>query len=272
MRNFILILLILANTPLLADYPLEIIELKGRPLNEVLPIIRPFIDSDGSVTGMSNQLILRTSPDSLRDIRAILSRIDTPPRRLLISVRQDQHSDNHTGGIAADIDVFIGNRSKFIVGQPDADGSVRLRGLNAGTGNETNLVSSIQTIEGRPAFIAAGQAIPVTGYRSYGDGDYRHYQSNTQYHDATAGFYALPRVNGQRVTVEISPHMNRPGSAPGSFEVMRASTLVSGQLGEWISLGRTSHSKSNQQRGIGFNASSQQSRENNIWLKIEEIR
>ena len=267
-----MVLSILLSSPLLADYPLEIIELKGRPLEEVLPIIRPFVDSDGAVSGMNNQLILRTSKESLHDIRAILSRIDTPPRRLLISVRQGQHNNAQAGGMSADIDVTIGKQTKVIVGQPTSDDSIRLRGLNADTRSNTDLVNSIQTIEGKPAFIATGKSIPVTTYRRYGDGTYRHFERDTQYRDATAGFYALPRVNGQRVTVEISPHLNRLSKIPGSFEVMQASTIVSGQLGAWISLGGTTLSETNRQRDIGFSASSRQSREQDVWLKVDEIR
>ena len=272
MRFNVTLLLMLVCTPLLADYPLEIIELKGRPLEEVLPIIRPFLSSDGAVSGMQNQLILRTSPESLRDIRAILERIDTPPRRLLISVSHGQQQDGRAEELSADINAVVGKHAKVIVGQPGADGTIRLHGLNRDTRNNTNLISSVQATEGRPAFIATGKSIPVTTYRRYGDGLYRHLERDTQYRDATSGFYALPRVNGQRVTVEISPHVNRPGSEPGSFEIMQASSIVSGQLGEWISLGGSAHSENNRQRGIGFSASSAQNREHKIWLKVEELR
>lgn len=272
MRFTLMLLSMLVNAPLLADYPLEIIELKGRPMEEVLPIIRPFVDNDGAVSSMNNQLILRTSPESLRDIRAILMRIDTPPRRLLISVRHGVHSDVKTGTIAADINVMIGKRTKVIVGQPGSDGSVRLRGLNADTHDNTELVGNIQAIEGKPAFIATGKSLPITSYRIYGDSEYRHFESDTQYRDATTGFYALPRLNGQQVTLEISPHQNSPGKSPGSFEVMQASTSVSGWLGEWISLGRFTHYENNRQSDIHYSAGSSQSREHNIWLKVEEIR
>jgi len=272
MRTMVFIISMLLSTPLFADYPLEIIELQSRPMEEVLPIIRPFVASDGAVSGMNNQLILRTSPDSLRDIRAILNRIDRPPRRLLISVRHGQHSNGQAGGISADINAMIGKRAKVIVGQPVADGTVRLQGLNADTRSENNLINSIQTIEGKPAFIATGESIPVTTHRSIGDGYYPHYRSDTRYYGATAGFYALPRLNGQHVTVELTPHLNRPGRTPDSFEVMQAATSVSGRLGEWLNLGGTLQSQSNRQRDIGFSASSRQTQEHNIWLKVEEIR
>ncbi|MCB1751984.1 MAG: hypothetical protein KDI74_09695 [Gammaproteobacteria bacterium] len=272
MRFVYVLLLLLVNTPLLADYPLEIIELKGRPMEEVMPIIRPFVSSDGAVTGMQNQLILRTSPESLRDIRAILSRIDTPPRRLLISVRHGQLDNGEAGGVAVDIGAMIGKRTKVIVGHPGGDGSIRLQGLDADTRNQSDLISRIQTTEGKPAFIATGESIPITTYRSYGDGEYRHFQSHTQYRDVASGFYALPRLNGQQVTLELSQQVNRPGNKPDSFEVMQASTSVSGQLGEWISLGGTTLSESSSRRGIHFDTGSRENREHNIWLKVDEIR
>lgn len=272
MQYLITGLLMLVSASLFADYPVEIIELKGRSVQEVLPVIRPFVASDGAATGMNDQLILRTSPDSLRDIRAILDRIDTPPRRLLISVRHGQHQEAQTGGISAEIGAMVGKRTKVIVGQADANNTIRLQGMSADTRNRHELVSTIQAIEGRPAFIATGESIPVTTYRSYGGGEYRHFQSTTQYRDVTSGFYALPKVNGQRVTVEISPHLDRPGKSPGSFEVMHTGTSVSGLLGEWINLGGTTLSEGSRQHGIIFSAGNSQNREYNILLKVEELR
>jgi len=266
-----IILLMLLSRPLYSDYPLEIIELKGRPLEEVLTIIRPFIASDGAVSGMNNQLIIRTSPENLREVHQILESIDTPPRRLLISVRYGNQLDGQVGKLSTDVNLMLGKRTKVTVGQREGDGTIRLQGLNADTREENSTITSIQTSEGRPAFIETGISVPVTTYRQYGAGIIRHLETDTRYYDAKKGFYALPRVTGQHVSVEIAPYQNHLGNTPFSFEGMQAVTHIYGQLGEWISLGGATYSENSRQTGINFNTNREKNQEQNIWLMVEEL-
>lgn len=93
-----LILLFSFNGPAhAADMKMEIIPLKHRLTNDVIPIVRPLVVPGGTVTGSNNQLIIRSTPANLAEIKRVLSSIDAPPRQLKISVRQ---------GVAAD---FQGN-------------------------------------------------------------------------------------------------------------------------------------------------------------------
>ena len=67
----------------------EVVTLKYRSAKQVIPVIRPLIAPGGTVSGMQNQLILRTTKANLEDIRKILASLDALPRRLMIYVRQD---------------------------------------------------------------------------------------------------------------------------------------------------------------------------------------
>lgn len=81
------LLLLLLASPVWAA--LEIITLQHRNVEEILPIVRPLLDKDGVASGMNNQLILRTSPRNIAEIRKLLNSIDTAPRRLRITVLQN---------------------------------------------------------------------------------------------------------------------------------------------------------------------------------------
>jgi type II secretory pathway component GspD/PulD (secretin) len=72
-----------------ADMSLEMISLQYRNAFEIIPIIRPMVHQGGTVTGMNNQLIVKTSAENLREIKQILAEIDKAARRLLITVTQD---------------------------------------------------------------------------------------------------------------------------------------------------------------------------------------
>ena len=84
-----LLLLLLASPAVLAQETLEVISLRHRTVDQVLPVLRPLLAPGGALTGQSNQLIVRTSPENLAQIRAVLDAIDQPARRLMVSVRFD---------------------------------------------------------------------------------------------------------------------------------------------------------------------------------------
>ncbi|MCC6657646.1 MAG: hypothetical protein IT512_05650, partial [Rhodocyclaceae bacterium] len=75
-----------------AQQQLEIIKLQSRTADQVLPQLRPFIEPGGTLSGMNNQIFIRASDANRRQIMELLAAIDRPPRRLLISVRQDADS------------------------------------------------------------------------------------------------------------------------------------------------------------------------------------
>ena len=65
---------------------LEVIDIKYRNAQEVLPILQPFVAKDGSISALNNQLIVRTTPQNLAELHKILDGIDKRPRRLVITV------------------------------------------------------------------------------------------------------------------------------------------------------------------------------------------
>src|SRR3990172_4703612 len=71
----------------------EVITLKHRLAAEVLPIIKPLIPPPGGVSALDAQLILRTTPANLAEIRTLLDKVDIAPRQLLITVRQGAQRD-----------------------------------------------------------------------------------------------------------------------------------------------------------------------------------
>src|SRR5687767_2855293 len=76
-------------TTVLAQGALEIISLRHRTAEQVLPALRPLLEPGATLTGHGAQLIVRTSPANLADLRRALDAIDRPARRLQISVRMD---------------------------------------------------------------------------------------------------------------------------------------------------------------------------------------
>lgn len=188
----------------------EVLPLSFRTSDDLLPVAKSFIGQEGSVSAYNNQLIVNAEPRKIEELRALLSQLDTAPKRLLISV---DTSDNATRGVQA------GNMNGVI---------------NYGTTSREGGVQQVQASEGAPALIQVGQSVPVTTSRS---DNYGYAQSNTEYRNVTQGFYVTASVTGDTVHLNISTNRDRVSQERSdTFKVQSTDSQVSGRLGEWITL------------------------------------
>jgi hypothetical protein len=254
-----------------ADWPIEVIQLKSRPLEEILPVIRSLIGADETATGMGNNLVLKATPEHVREIRKMLVEIDRPPRRLLINVGKQGDSARSSSGYSASADIKAGDGQISInsPGYPVDETRARLR-IHDTSGQRARTTGyRVQALEGRPAFIATGSRIPVSGVNPYYPNGYPYGRRVTELHDASSGFYVVPRVNGDFVTLEIQQRDDRPGMRRGYINTQSVATAVRGRLGEWIGLGGIDTSTNNSQRGLGHSIASQGSDVQQIEVRVE---
>lgn len=277
-----LLALVLFAAAALAQERVEVIVLKYRTAEQVIPILQPLVGTEGAVTGMQNKLIVRASPERLAQIKDILARIDTQPRRLMITVRQNTTRE----ALAREAGVYGtagGEHARVTIpGQPGrAGGRVELGSGDdrigakvwATEGQETSAdVQHLQVLEGNAAFIQVGQSVPYRGRTVYRDArGATVVEDNAGYRDVTSGFYVLPRVAGEQVILEINPQQNTLG-ARGAVNVQQASTTLSGRLGEWIELGGIGQQAESQGSGTVYATRQQRTEQRSIFVKVEEIR
>jgi hypothetical protein len=269
-----------------AEQRLEVIPLQHRLVEDVVPILRPLVEPGGSITGMSNQLIIKASPGNIAELKQVLASIDRPPRRLMITVRQDVSGSDTSrdhgisgryrqGDITVRADRLDRIREGAAVGIEDDDGN-RLRYHiqdQAGTRDDRHTFR-IQATEGYPAYIQTGQSIPIPERSTHiGPGGVI-VQDGVHYHDATSGFYVLPRVQGDTVTMQIAPHLTtvQHGHQPPVIRMQDVQTTISGRLGEWIAIGGVDQAGSHSQRRILGGSSGYSSEQGTVLLKVEEIQ
>ncbi len=291
LRGLLAAVALLATAALAQPATLEVIPLRYRTAEQLIPVLRPLLDKSGTLSGMQNQLIVRTTPANLADIKKVLATLDAAPRQLMITVRQDALIDRER--TQADISgrVSTGSATVAIPG----DGNVRGGSVEAQRGNDVvrsridstrsldadRNTQSVRVLEGSRAFINAGQSIPVPQrqvVRTMVNGQLVERFGNTvEYRDVTTGFYVVPRLAGDRVTLEINPQRdtlaNPEQNLPrGSVNIQQAATTVSGRLGEWIEVGGIVQGVANQQTAI-LGSTRELSRDNRqILLKVDEIR
>lgn len=268
LQRLMLLLALLAALPLAAQ-TLEVIELRNRSAEEIIPIVRPLLEPGGVVTGTSFQLLVRTSPANLAQIRSAVAAVDRPARALRITVGQGTleaaSSANVRGGVTAGSDeVRVGiNRP------PGASTGATVQADARNSSGQLRNVSSVQTLEGSETWIAVGQSVPVRTTESV-PGRPGTVRRTTTFSDASTGFFATARVNGDRVTLEISPQQQRlrPGSG-GAIQTAGATTTVSGRLGQWLQVGAVQDSGSGADSGLLVWGRHTGSSRYSAWVKVE---
>lgn len=263
-----------------AQQSLEIIPLKHRAVEDVLPGLQPLLEPGASLSGMNNQLFIRASPKNRAEIRQALAAVDVPARRLVIRVSTDASAtSNRAGGqvygSVGNDHVRItqpggGEGSRVTVRQGNNQVTTRVydsRSASSGTGTQM-----VQTVDGGRAFIQVASSVAVPFRQVVVGPGGAVVTDSVEYRDIGRGFYAQPRVMGDRVTVEVSQQADSPGrQGPGSANVQRLSTSVSGRLGEWMQLGGTGQEAAVRSGG-NLSLSTNEVRDSRgIWLMVEEL-
>ena len=230
--------LALAAAQALAQHALEILPLRHRTVDQVLPALRPLVEPGGTLSGQSGQLFVRASPANLAEIRQALAAIDRPLRRLQISVRFGD------AGRAASQDLGASGRIS------NRGTRVEVHARDDRASFNERLDQTIQVLEGGRALILAGNATPLPGGV---------WETNT-------GFEAVPRIAGERVILDIMPQRE------SLDRQQRIATTLSARLGEWFEVGGAVSSAARDDRGVvsGRSAGSYEARR--VWLKVEELR
>jgi hypothetical protein len=270
-RALVILLGIACGRPLYADYPIEVIELQSRSLDEIIPVIRPLLGADESVTGMGNHLVLKAPPDHVRQIRRLLSELDRPPQRLLITVDNQGNMARSLTGYRGSADIRAGDGQISInsPGKPVDTSRVRIR-LHDSTRQQSGTSAyQVQALEGQPAWINSGMRMPVFGVERYYRNGIPYERHTAELQDVTAGFYVVPRLQGDAVMLEILQHDNRAGRGRVGVSTQGTGTVVRGRLGEWLQLGGIDTRDDNRESGPGHNVSSRSSEIRQIRVKVD---
>jgi type II secretory pathway component GspD/PulD (secretin) len=245
--------LMLLATAAMAENALEIITLRHRTAGEVLPSLRPILESGATLSGQGSQLFVRTSPANLDDLRLALEALDRPQRRLVISVRFDEARDAASRGLGAS--GRIGNR----------DSQVEIRAQDARSHAEEHVDQRVQALEGARATILTGASRPVRQRQYIQTPAGVVSQEVTVVQEMTSGFEVIPRVVGDRVQVEIAQQRESAAS------YQRAGTTASGRLGEWFELGSVAMGAARDERGLASASTSGGGETRRVWIRVDEL-
>ncbi len=258
MKRFLLLLLFVVPAAL-AQGALEVIALRHRTADQVIPVLRPLLEPGGALSGQFNQLFVRTSPENLAQLRAALEAIDRPLRRLVISVRFDGALQAARSGV--ETGARISNRG--------SSASVRIEDSRVSRGEQVD--QRIQVLEGGRALISSGESRPLRQRQVVRAPGGAIVTDNSVIQDASTGFEVVARLSGGTVFLEIAPQRENfaPGRS-GALQSERAVSTVSGRLGDWIELGGAGGSSMRSESGILSARDRSAVGARGIWVKVEE--
>lgn len=260
---------------------LTTLKLQNRPAEEIIPVVEPMLGTGDAISGRGFTIFLRASPATLAQVREMIAALDVAAKTLQISVFQG--STRGLGQLSIDGSVRIERGDGSIAigsGRNEADagggnvtygtrgGNASLSGTSTRLRLQDNPVHQVRVTEGMAAYIETGEQIPIFSGVHWSAPDT--VTGHVEYKDVVTGFYVLPRVNGESVTLEVSPFKN--ALRGGSIATQSARTMLSGRLGEWLLVGGVSEQLKRTQRGAGTYASTQSRSNESIWIRADLVR
>lgn len=252
----------------LAQGQLEVIEPRHRSAQELLPLLQPLVEPDGSVSAFDNKLVLRATAAQMAEVRQLLASFDRAPRQLLISVRQGGAVDDRRASVGVSGVILRGDGGIVL---PREDSSIpsspRVEARDDHRSGDVAADQQVRVEEGREAQLMIGQSLPYSSSHRRADGVI---VQRTEYSSGGTGFTVLPRLQGQRVQLEILARQQLPGSG-GARQVQNASSIVSGPLGEWFDIGGAVQQVSQSSRGLLGGGDVSSRHESRIMVRVDEL-
>jgi type II secretory pathway component GspD/PulD (secretin) len=288
-RWFLMAILIVAALPLTGasaagGMVTEVIPAGFRPVDELVQIIRPLVPKPGSVSGAYGKLIIRTTPENMREIKEILATLNRAPANLLVSVRYSLDEEikrdlveafGQVSGSNAGISTgnSAGSGRGLVISGQDGDQQIGVRLDKSQSIANDAATQRVRVLEGKEAFIQSGHSVPVNDERVIVSGNgVTTVQRSTGFRNVSSGFYVRARLTGDgHVNVEVFPQHNRLDADTGAIAVREASTVVSSPLGRWMEIGGVSGSTRENSRGIGSASSTASSSQSATYLKVEKL-
>ena len=264
---------------------IETLQLKNRPAEEIIPIIKPMLGTADSVTGQGFQIFVRTTPQNLKQIKQMVNKLDVAAKLLQISVFQGNDRDLRALSMEGSVQYQDSNANVNIgsTGNTSRGGDVHLSTRGGSATSHTlstrgrlsdNPIHTLRVTENTQGYIETGESIPYfsagggwfSGRRGFIGGD-------VDYKDVTTGFYVLPRVHGEQVILDVSPFkQSQSKTRGGDINTQSASTQITGKLGQWLAIGGTTEQVQRSSTSIGTSHSTQSRNNESIWIKADLIQ
>lgn len=263
--------LLLCSLAAPAETEFKIITLQYRFASDLIPAVEPLIGAEGTINGVENQLILRTSPERMREIEALVAKLDTARVNRRITIKSGSRLQNEQTQVEAGGAVKVGKvtvtndrRAKPNTARVEAEQSSR--------DIQHDSQQFISVLEGERGFIRVGQIVPFTQEWITLTRRYMHIERLTDWREISTGFAVRTRTVGspqnKQIELEITPRIARL-DGHGVIDFEELTTVIRTSLGAWVDLGGTMQQRDEVSRKILGIAETSHSRASTLQVRAD---
>lgn len=204
---------------------ITIIELNWTEANQMAEHLSSFLRPEEKLNGINNKLIIDASPARTAELIQTARQLDQRPQSLRVEVEKTGSRKSWSDNIHVGVGIGIGSLH--------TRGGVGLStGMGRGSGSEWS-VQTLTILSGRNGYIEAGQSRSLPWKLVSSDGSI---VKGSEYVKAVSGFYIRPRVQGNRVLIDIAVSDDAFDHRQ-NINTRQMETTVEGAFGEWINVG-----------------------------------
>lgn len=260
---------------------LRVFELKHRPAEEILPVIRPLLGREEAASATGFRLIVRAPDKRLQEIERLLAELDVPRQPLTLTVRYTTVDDRARTAYGMSGETPLGEHGRVVLGGGEAPGAgglvverkgARLSAEHAITTARREHVQRLRVMDGQRAYIQVGQSVPQVQQILVLAGKQAVLSSGVVWQSATTGFDVLPRVRGggEQVVLEITPRLaSVDDPSVGLVSLTELATTVTVRRGEWVDIGELGGTGEEVRRAILASGTQRAGERQTILLKVE---
>ncbi len=261
LKNFLALILVvlLGSSVFAAETIIEVIPLAYRSASEIVPLLAPLVDNNTQLIDNGSNLLVKTTPDRLAEIKAVVNQLDVRQNNLLITVIQSRQTT------ADELNAAAGVQLNVPVDDPSKSGGRIIAHLYQTQGkNGDENTQTVRTLDGVTAHIKAGNVYPRQNFSVYG------YPTTTEFTEATTGFAVTPRLIGQQVILSVAPWSDKMNGR-GQIETQDAQSTLRVNLGVWVELGAVGENTNNSTNSAFVNTRQVDKSQMHILVKVDKI-
>lgn len=262
---------LLNSSAFAADTIIEVIPLTNRPAFEILPLLAPLLGDTAQLIDNGSNLLVKTTPDQLAEIKSIVKQLDVRQSNLVITVMQSSQTtaDELNAAASVQLNVPVDDPSR-------SSGRIIGHLYQTQDKNDNENTQTVRTMEGVPALIKVGNIYPIQNFSVFGYPTTHGYPTTygypttTQLTEATTGFEVIPRLAGQQVILSVSPWSDKMNGR-GQIATQNAQSTVRINLGEWVELGGVGENSNSSSNSALVNTHQIDKSQMHILVKVERV-
>lgn len=246
------------------------LKLGYRSADELVNKLEPLLPEGGYITSHNNNLVIRTTSANYAELKLLVDELDSAPKSLMISVKQDSGLSTSNSDIRINGELVSRNGNTT---SSHRNGTTTTT-VNRSTGSRgNNMVHQVQALEGRKAWIDTGSQVPV---RQYHTDIYGRPITEKSYQRVGQGFFAVAYVSDDRVNITLHSENNSIDESSGyrpqpTINSQEINTHLNGRIGQWLAVGVVK--KRDYQTGkeiIAYQTGSRDS-DSTVYIKVDVI-